>query len=160
MNKQNYFKQSQIILAALTSFTCSLTFAAPCMSPQKLIEQMYNKFVIGKENAPTNFASNKKIILEQYLSKSLAKKIDNDNKCQKKTDLVCDLDFDILTDAQDTPQNPQYKFIAITPLQVNAIISGVDYKHKIIFKFSQENGCAKVSDILYPAHESLNHLLK
>lgn len=121
---------------------------------------MYKRFVIGKEKAPINFASSKKSVLEQYLTKPLAKKIDNDNKCQTKTQMLCNLEFDILSDAQDSPEKPHYNITQISNTQVNVMISGVDYKKKITLKFAQENGCSKISDILYPTHQSLNHLLK
>lgn len=121
---------------------------------------MYKRFVIGKEKAPINFASSKKSVLVQYLTKPLAKKIDNDNKCQTKTQMLCNLEFDILTDAQDSPEKPRYNITQISNTQVNVMISGVNYKKKITLKFAQENGCSKISDILYPTHQSLNHLLK
>ncbi|AYO54238.1 DUF3828 domain-containing protein [Acinetobacter wuhouensis] len=157
-HSKNTFKK--IFLTTTILFSSSISFAEQCLSPQKLTEQMYKKHFSGRNDDVKPLASTSIQNLEKYLTKPLAKKIDNDNKCQTKTQMLCNLEFDILTDAQDSPEKPRYNITQISNTQVNVMISGVDYKKKITLKFAQENGCSKISDILYPTHQSLNHLLK
>lgn len=147
-------------LATSILFSTSISHAEQCLSPQKLTEQMYKKYFSGRNDDVKPLASTNLQNLEKYLTKSLAQKIDNDNKCQDKTQMVCKLEFDILTDAQDSPEKSHYSITPISNNQVNVIISGINYKMKIALKFTQENGCSKVSDILYTDHKSLNQILK
>ncbi len=147
-------------LAISILFSTSISHAEQCLSPQKLTEQMYKKYFIGRNDDVTPLASTNKQNLEKYLTKSLAQKIDNDNKCQTKTQMMCKLEFDILTNAQDSPEEPRYNITPISNNQVNVAIFGINYKMKIALKFTQENGCSKVSDILYTDHKSLNQILK
>ena len=157
----NHYKNTftKILLTTTILFSSSISVAEQCLSPQKLTEQMYKKYFSGPNEDVKPLASTNKQNLEKYLTKSLARKIDNDNKCQTKTQMMCNLEFDILTDAQDSPENPRYSITQVSDVQLNVIISGVDYKKKITLKFAQESGCSKISDILYPTHQSLNQLL-
>ena len=62
-------------------------------------EMMRTLFRDFAQNEVKPLASTNIQNLEKHLTKSLAKKIDRDNTCQTKTQMICNLEFDILTDA-------------------------------------------------------------
>lgn len=145
-------------LFALSALFSTNLYAEQCLAPQQLIEKIFNLYVI-KENSKS--LQNENIsILKKYFSKSLATKIDHDNKCQERTDFVCNLDFNILTNAQDTPENPRYQFKTLNSSQVQVKITGINYRRDIVFEFSKDNGCPKINDILYSKHTRLSKSLK
>ena len=163
MNNRLNKKRLKLKFSHVSLLSCSLlfsinTYAQQCLAPQQLVETLFKQYIL-KPN-PTSFQNEKKPILKKSLTESLASKIDRDNKCQAKTELVCHIDFDLLTNAQDTPENPKYLLKTLNPLQVQATITGLNYKEKIIFEFFKENNCSKINNITYQNGRNLNKILK
>lgn len=88
-------------------------------------------------------------LLNKFFSKKLSDLIIKDEKCAERVQGLCNIDLDISTGAQDSPDQNKYTIIQSTNTQVKIQL---EYNHTpelLIFKINSKSKCMLIEDIYY-----------
>lgn len=133
--------------------------AANCFKTSKdLVDDLYKKYPLMDEKK--DIAGEKINVLERYFSTNMASLLIQDQKCAAKIQGICNIEFNILSNAQDIPKSNQIKILQAT---ANVVTVKVDFEPSpefIDFKMQQQAGCYLIKDIQYDDHHSLEKMLR
>ena len=121
-----------------------------CIAPQKLVQKIYSQNL--------KLHSLKDAQVTEYFEPVMAARIKDEIEC-RKTQPVCNIDFDIFSDQQDLAKklNPSLSFDDKTNT-VRAEIK-VDNENKVLSYEMGGEGCAKIKNIVYAGDYDLDMLL-
>lgn len=130
-----------------------------CTDPKDLVKDLYKNYS-PLEVKSKDITSQDIYTLKKYFTQSLVKLIDKNNKCELKNNGICKLDYDILTNSQDT-DDTKIIFLNNQNLNnVNVMITFHSFNNFIKFKFKKESGCYLIDDINYGKDSSLVKTLR
>lgn len=123
-----------------------------------LIKDLYRKFPIGSLQKSIYTASPEQV--HQFFSKKLANLFIKDQKCSKRINGVCNIEFDVLTYGQDLPDKNKYQILQNADSVVTVMVEYSDQPTFIEYKISNYNGkCKLIDNITYNNNESLLNIL-
>ncbi|MDV2438609.1 DUF3828 domain-containing protein [Acinetobacter gerneri] len=143
-----------VMMSAMSSHAATNT----CFkSSQDLVKTLYKNYPLNID--AKDISSQKPVILTQYFSKQLVNLLVKDQKCAAKIQGECNLGFNILSNAQDEPEDSQIKILQASPKVVTVKINFQPSAQFIDFVMQQQQGCYLIDDIKYDDHDSLRKIL-
>lgn len=125
----------------------TITSANTCYTKSDtLIKGLYKTFPVDESNKIREASPT---LLNKFFSKKLSDLIIKDEKCAERVQGLCNIDFDISTGAQDSPDQNKYTIIQSTNTQVKIQL---EYNHTpelLIFKINSKSKCMLIEDIYY-----------
>lgn len=121
-----------------------------CLNHSQLIDAIYGaEFSIDHTNERE---------LIKYFDLNLIQSILNEKKCRRTQD-VCKVNFDILSNSQD-PQYEHYEFSATKdPLKFTMTFNNNGLKNKLYYVFN-ESHCPRITNIIYSDGKDLVSILR
>lgn len=116
-----------------------------------LIKDLYKTFPIGGSN---NILDVSPALLNKFFSQELTNLIIKDEKCVEKIQGICNIEFDILTDAQDSPDQNKYTIVQSANTVVTVLMK---YSHQptfLDFKINSKSKCMFIEEIYHPNEKS------
>jgi hypothetical protein len=156
-----------IVSAALSFGWGSAALAAKTDGEAAVVAKLYKDFawqaVASQADLFGNDLSHQgKATLEKYFAPALADLLVKDATCQARSQGICNLDFDLLFDAQD-PRVTDLDVTTTSPGWVSVVYTDpVDEKKtQIDFEVARVGGIWKISDVVYkrPDKVSLKQIL-
>lgn len=123
---------------------------------ENLIKKIYEKFPIGGEN---NIENSDEKTLNSFFSKDLSSLIYKDKKCREKFDGICNIDFNILINQQDVPNDKGYKILQVTNNLVTVKIEYPQFSEFVNYMIDNSSNCKKIKNINYDDGTDLRKIL-
>jgi len=125
----------------------------PSQLPLQIVQELYKPY-LDDPHAEKSNSPNALSLIEPHASTSLKTDIEKEQNCQKQEAGICDLDFDIIVNAQDwNISNFKLKEVFLKPDDSRLTKPAIDAtfmnggKNLVRYVFVQENGTWKISDI-------------
>jgi hypothetical protein len=143
-----------LVFALCLLLTSNATLAAStAASPKQIVQGLYKPYVTNPDQLGGPSALE---LILPYASKSLKKAILKEEECQRRTQEICTIDFDIIINGQDWDISK----LTITegtknslPV-VSATFLNFSTKNKVIYSFVREKGVLKIDDVETISYEN------
>ncbi|MHA3062045.1 hypothetical protein ACX1N5_15540 [Acinetobacter sp. ANC 4636] len=139
MNFKNLFTTLFFVPTIASANTCHTKSDA-------LIKDLYKTFPVDGSNTTQDASP---ALLNQFFSKKLSNLIIKDEKCAEKIQGLCNIEFNILTAAQDDPDQNKYKILQSAKTLVTVRLEYDHIPKFLNFKISSNSRCLLIEDIEY-----------
>ena len=145
-------KKYVVLILLLSSAQVFAENISCVQSSRDLISELYRDYPVQSDK---DIAGEPRPILRHYFDANMVQLLLREQKCAAKIQGQCNLDFNILSNAQDVEDDVQIRVLDATEHRAMLKVGG----QLIDFKMRMEQNCMRIQDIEYEETDSLKQRL-
>lgn len=145
-------KKYVVLILLLSSVQVFAENISCVQSSRDLISELYRDYPVQSDK---DVAGEPRPILRNYFDANMVQLLLREQKCAAKIQGQCNLDFNILSNAQDVEDDVQIRVLDATEHRAMLKVGG----QFIDFKMRMEQNCMRIQDIEYEETDSLKQRL-